>query len=168
LSQAPDRFDGGTLRLVETPQTRLFPPETLARFAATSFRRDHSGNRHGVRLACDGPGFATEGQLSLLSDFVLAGDVQMAGDGTPYILGPECQTTGGYPRIGSVIPADLPRAMQAPPGAVLRFRFVPLAEARVIRSPAPRTEPLTRAPGEDPELMARQLIGGVVSAREDR
>ena len=54
----------------------------------------------------------------------------MTGDGVPYILGPECQTTGGYPRIGTVISADMPRAMQAVPGAKLRFRFVTLAEAR--------------------------------------
>ena len=78
----------------------------------------------------NGPGFATEAQLNLLSDFILPGDVQMTGDGVPYILGPECQTTGGYPRIGTVISADMPRAMQAVPGAKLRFRFVTLAEAR--------------------------------------
>jgi allophanate hydrolase len=165
LSRPPDRFEGGLLRLVETPQTRLFPDAVRARFERTRFARDPRGDRRGVRLACEGVGFEAEGQLALLSDFVLPGDVQMTGDGTPYILGPECQTTGGYPRIGSVIPADLPRALQAPPGAPLTFRFVPIAEARAARCAPPATEPLVRAPADDPELMTRQLIGGVVSAR---
>ena len=166
LAVQPDRFEGGTLRIVETPQTRLFPEAERRRLEETAFTRHPSGDRRGVRLAMDGPGFRTEGQLSLLSDFVLPGDVQMTGDGVPYILGPECQTTGGYPRIGSVIPADLPRAMQAPPGAPLRLRFVALADARAAAPGRPATEPLVRAPGDDPDLMARQLIGGVVSAKE--
>ncbi|PWJ18344.1 biotin-dependent carboxyltransferase family protein [Jannaschia seohaensis] len=165
LKETPDRFEGGVLRVVDTPQTRLFPQEERARFAETAFTRDPRGNRQGVRLTCDGPGFQTEGGLSLLSDFVLPGDLQMTGDGTPYILGPECQTTGGYPRIASVIPADLPRALQAPPGAELRFRFIPVEEARTLADPLPKTEPLVRAPGDDPDLLIRQLIGGVVSAR---
>ncbi|SFJ55363.1 biotin-dependent carboxyltransferase family protein [Jannaschia pohangensis] len=161
-----DRFGGGLLRIVETPQTRLFPPDDLTRFENTAFTRDPRGNRQGVRLASNGAGFATEGQLNLLSDFILPGDVQMTGDGVPYILGPECQTTGGYPRIGTVIAADLPRALQALPGAPLRFRFVPLAEARALTVPAPQVTPLTRDPAEMGDLLGLNLIGGVVSAKE--
>jgi allophanate hydrolase len=162
LTPCPDRFEGGALRLVETPQTRLYPPEEIARFEAATFRRDPRGNRQGVRL--DGPSFTAEGQLSLLSDFVLPGDVQLTGDGVPYILGPECQTTGGYPRIGHVIDADLPRALQAPPGAQIRFRFVEVVEARAARPGPPGTRALTRD-AREADLAAAQLIGGVVSAR---
>ncbi|MGB3555006.1 MAG: urea amidolyase [Jannaschia sp.] len=165
LDRIPDRFNGGTLRLLPTPQTRLFPATDLARFQATEFIRDPRGNRQGVRLAFDGAGFATGGQLTLLSDFILPGDVQMTGDGIPYILGPECQTTGGYPRIGTVLAADLPRALQAGPGAPLRFRFVTLEEARADVSPMLRTVPLVRNPADMRDLGAMQLIGGVVSAR---
>ncbi|WGH78982.1 5-oxoprolinase subunit C family protein [Jannaschia ovalis] len=159
-----DRFGGGEIRLLPTPQTRLFPEAERARFAATAFTRDPRGNRQGVRLDMDGGGFATEGQLSLLSDFILPGDIQMTGDGVPYILGPECQTTGGYPRIGTVIGADLPRALQAPPGATLRFRFVTAEEARAAATPPAKPQPLVRDPREV-DLYGAQLIGGVVSAR---
>ncbi|CUH39662.1 KipI antagonist [Jannaschia seosinensis] len=159
-----DRFDGGVLRVLPTPQTALFPEAEIARFEATTFRRDTRGNRQGVRLTLDGDGFATEGQLDLLSDFILPGDVQMTGDGVPYILGPECQTTGGYPRIGTVIEADLPRAMQAPPGAALRFRFVTLDEARAARPRLPEVAPLVRHAGTA-ELLRANLIGGVISAK---
>ena len=162
-----DRFGGGTLRLLPTPQTRLFPQDELDRFTATTFTRDARGNRQGVRLNAGGAGFATEGQLNLLSDFILPGDVQMTGDGVPYILGPECQTTGGYPRIGTVIATDLPRALQAMPGAEFRFRFVTREEAVTAWPVPPRATPLVRDPAEVADLLALQLIGGVVSARED-
>ena len=160
-----DRFGGGTLRCVATPQTALFTQADVARFGETAFRRDPRGNRQGVRLAFEGRGFATEGQLALLSDFVLPGDVQTTGDGVPYILGPDCQTVGGYPRIAHVIGADLPRAMQAPPGAELRFRFVSLAEARAVAVAEPKAAPLLRDPAAMPDLGAYQLIDGVVDAR---
>ncbi|WP_371154401.1 biotin-dependent carboxyltransferase family protein [Jannaschia sp. 2305UL9-9] len=165
LDTAPTRFDGGELRLVPTPQTRLFSDEERARFCDTAFVRDPRGNRQGVRLASDGAGFATQGQLTLLSDFILPGDVQMTGDGVPYILGPECQTTGGYPRIGSVIAVDLPRALQAPPGATFRFRFVTVEEARGLMPARPVAVPLVRDPADVPNLLSMQLISGVVSAQ---
>lgn len=164
LSPEPDRWGGGTLRIVPTPQTRLFPEAERARFEAAIFIRSPRGNRQGIRL--DGPSFATEGQLNLLSDFILPGDVQMTGDGVPYILGPECQTTGGYPRIGHVIAADLPRALQAPPGASIRFQFVTIEAARMAQRARPGTAPLVQDP-RNMDLRNKQLIGGVISAKEE-
>ena len=165
LSVPEDRFGGGSLRCLPTPQTSLYPPETVARLEETAFVRDARGNRQGVRLASDGAPFAAAGQLNLLSDFVLPGDVQTTGDGVPYILGPECQTTGGYPRIAHVIGPDLPRALQAPPGAGLRLRMVTLEEARAIAPAVPRTEPLVRDPRDIPDLGRYQLIDGVTDGR---
>ena len=105
-----------------------------------------------MRLTMAGAGFSAEGQLSILSEVIVPGDIQVTGDGTPFVLLPECQTTGGYPRIGTVIPADLPRAAQAGPGARLRFRFVGLEEAlaaerqhrAVVRSLSQRVRPAIR------------------------
>lgn len=163
-----DRFGGGTLRLVEGPQTRLFDAATRARFAATVFARDARGNRMGQRLIAEGPGFAAAAGLTILSQPIVAGDVQVPGDGMPCVLLAEHQATGGYPRIGTVIPADLPRLVQAPPGASLRFRFVALAEAVAIeRAEARRraslradVRPLRRDPRAIPDLLAYHLISG--------
>ena len=166
LLDAPDRFDGGVLRCVPGPQTRLFPAEEITRFLATIFVRDPRGNRQGVRLDFEGPGFETADQLGLLSDFILPGDVQMTGDGTPFVLGPECQTTGGYPRIATVIEADLPRAMQAPPGARISFRMVDRAEALAARPGPPAAVPLVRDPRDMDDLLSHQLVSGVVSATD--
>ncbi len=169
-----DRFSGGTIRLMPGPQTGLFSRETLKRFLATPFTRSPSGNRQGVRLDHDGAAFAAEisGQAS---DLVLPGDVQMTGDGVPYMLLAECQTTGGYARIGSIIAADLPRAAQAPPGAALRFEMLDLDQADALWQPeaallpalTARREPLLRDPHDIADLLSYQLISGVVAGDEE-
>ena len=163
------RFDGGTLRLVETPQTALFPDSERERFCATVFCKDARGNRMGQRLVSEGPGFGVPSGLSILSETIVPGDVQITGDGAPFVLMSECQTTGGYPRIGTVLPCDLPRLAQAPAGAALRFRFVTLdeavaqeyAEAKRRADLRRALRPLIRDPHDIADLLAYQLISGV-------
>ena len=168
------RFDGGTLRLVETPQTRLFSQAERTRFTQTTFRKDARANRMGQRLVAEGAGFGTDGGLSILSETIVAGDVQITGDGAPFVLLSECQTTGGYPRIGTVLPCDLPRLVQAPANASLRFTFVTLPEAAALeRSEAARRDalrsklrPLIRNPHDMPDLLAYQLVSGMTRGDE--
>lgn len=163
------RFDGGTLRVVPGLQTAVFSPETQARFADTAFRKDARGNRMGQRLIPQGEGFPVAAGLTILSEIIVPGDIQITGDGTPYVLLAECQTTGGYPRIGTVLPCDLPRLVQAPAGAMLRFRFVTLEDALAAeRAEAARRaglraslRPLLRDPRDIPDLLSYQLIDGV-------
>ncbi len=84
----------------------------------------------------------------------------------------ECQTTGGYPRIGTVIPADLPRVAQAAPGVELRFRFVSRAEALEAEAGYRRAlgaitvRPLVRDPADMPDLLSHSLISGVTAGEE--
>ncbi|MBF9029962.1 urea amidolyase [Rhodobacterales bacterium HKCCE3408] len=166
---ADDRFEGGTLRVLRGPQTGLFAQEELDRLEATTFTRDARGNRMGVRLAHEGAGFSSEAGLSVLSDIVVPGDVQIGGDGAPMILLAECQTTGGYPRIGTVLPADMPRAAQTPPGGKLRLRFIDREEALTAErsaaearaSLAARRTRLVRDPAEMRDLLSYDLISGV-------
>ena len=56
------------------------------------------------------------------------GGVQVPPDGQPILLMADRQTTGGYPLVGVVISADLPRAGQLAPGDPVRFQAVTLAE----------------------------------------
>ncbi|TRD23528.1 biotin-dependent carboxyltransferase family protein [Palleronia caenipelagi] len=164
-----DRFAGGTVRIVPSLQTGFFSEAERTRFVQTAFRRDMRGNRMGVPLVLDGDGFASDGGLSVLSEVITPGDIQITGDGTPFVLLSECQTTGGYTRIGTVLPADLPRVAQARSGASLRFAFVALDEAvRVEETEATRKkalrqsrERLIRRPEEMRDLLSYSLIGGV-------
>ena len=84
----------------------------------------------------------------------------------------ECQTTGGYPRIGTVLPCDLPRVAQTPVGAAVTFEFVSLDEARAIMQRARDAQgmlaksltPLLRDPYAMRDLLSYQLISGAISA----
>ncbi len=172
--RADDRFSGGLLRVVASFQTALFDDETLARFTRTDFRRGARANRMGMQLDSDGDGFAARGQLNILSEVITSGDIQMTGTGAPFILLPECQTTGGYPRIATVLPCDLPRAAQTPAGGQVRFQFVSLEQATILqaafeadlaRLPG-RVEPLVRDPHDIPDLLSYQLISGMISASD--
>lgn len=166
-----DRFSGGTVRVVPSLQTHLFPDSEIARFEATTFTRDNRGNRMGVRVVPEGDGFAPEGGLSVLSEIIVPGDIQITGDGTPFVLLAECQTTGGYPRIGAVLPCDLPRVAQAASGSTLRFRFVsPEDGLQALRRAAGHRKglaraayPLVRDPHRIRDLLSYQLISGVTA-----
>lgn len=167
------RFGGGAVRVVASMQTASFSPDTRDRFTQTEFVRDARANRMGVRMDQTGEGFTTEGQLTIVSEVIVPGDIQITGDGAPFVLMYECQTTGGYPRIGTVIPCDLPRVAQAQTGAAIRFEFVEMAEAIALQArflaelkalPS-KVTPLVRDPANIRDLLGYQLISGAVSAQ---
>ncbi|MFD0982533.1 5-oxoprolinase subunit C family protein [Tropicimonas aquimaris] len=164
-----DRFDGGEIRVLRGPQTGLFSSEVLDHFLATPFTRTAWGNRQGVKLGHEGEGFRPAEGLNLVSEVIVPGDIQVTGDGTPFVLGPECQTIGGYPRIGTVVPADLPKVMQATPGAGLRFRFVDLEEALASHRGIETIHEIAlhdlrgQETDLDSRLMAYNLISGVAT-----
>ncbi|RMA44129.1 5-oxoprolinase subunit C family protein [Rhodophyticola porphyridii] len=170
-----DRFSGGRLRILPSVQTGFFDEHTRARLEATAFQRDPRSNRMALRLAMDVEGFALEGGLTVVSEVIVPGDIQITGDGVPVILMAECQTMGGYPRIATVLPADLPRAAQTPPGAPLNLVFITpdegLAAERAdqaardaLRS---RVRPLVRDPRDIPDLLSYHLADGAISGHEE-
>jgi len=60
---------------------------------------------------------------------VIPGTIQVPPSGQPIILMGDAQTTGGYPRIGAVIRADLWRLARAPINGRLRMVQVDAAAA---------------------------------------
>ncbi|MBT0959010.1 biotin-dependent carboxyltransferase family protein [Alphaproteobacteria bacterium KMM 3653] len=175
MIEPEDRFHGGAVRLTPSFQTELFAREALERLQSEPMKRAARANRMGVALTPDGGGYHIEGGRNVVSEIVLPGDIQVTGDGMPFVLMVECQTTGGYPRIGTVLPCDLPRVAQTPAGAELRFRFVDLDEAvELERADAKRRaelsklcRPLIRDPRLMRDLLSYNLIGGVVAGNED-
>lgn len=169
------RFTGGTVRVVASMQTDRFTPEERDRFTRTPFTRDPRANRMGVRMDHDGQGFSAEGGLTILSEVIVPGDIQITGDGAPFVLMGESQTTGGYPRIGTVIPRDLPRVAQAPAGAAITFEFISLEDAIALekqhrsdlKALGGKLTALIRDPAKIKNLLSYQLVGGVTSALSD-
>ena len=166
-----DRFKGGTVRVMPGPQTDFFATSTRDTFTNTTFKRSPRGNRQGIRLDYEGTGFPVEGGLNIVSDLIVPGDIQMTGDGVPYVLLAECQTIGGYPRIGSVIPIDLPKIAQAAPGTSLQFQFLTVEEAdataisdkATLRQLTQKCQPMIRDPHDIADLLRYQLISGTTS-----
>jgi biotin-dependent carboxylase-like uncharacterized protein len=87
-----------------------------------------NSNRVGYRLS--GPRLERELSDDLRSHAVLPGTIQVPPSGQPIVLLADAQTTGGYPKIGMVISADLWRLAQARLGGALRFVECTQDEAR--------------------------------------
>jgi allophanate hydrolase subunit 2 len=65
--------------------------------------------------------------------------MQVPGDGQPILLMPDRQTAGGYPKIATVITADLHRLGQVLPGSQLRFEAVAPEQAEMVAWQLERT-----------------------------
>ena len=168
------RLDGGKMRFVRSMQSNKFDDATMTRFTKTKFRRDPRGNRQGIRMDFVGESFQSGGQLNIVSEVTIAGDIQITGDGTPFVLMHECQTTGGYPRIGTILPCDLNKVAQAPVGSLLRFELLTLEEGSAVQARAnavlsglrKSVKPLVRDVSSIQHLLSYQLISGAISATD--
>lgn len=109
-----------------------FPPAIRQAFTSSPFRISPRMDRMGVRLDDTAAVFADAKILGLVSDAVVPGDIQILGDGTPIVLMRDHQPTGGYPRIATVIDADLDRFAQTRPGRSVRFASVTVGHAHAI------------------------------------
>ncbi len=113
----------GPIRFITGPQAENFQADALAAFVASDWRVGHDSDRMGMRLS--GPRLAhVAGGANIVSDGAAPGAIQVPGDGQPIVLRADCQTSGGYAKIGCVISADLFRLAHFWPGDVARFEPV--------------------------------------------
>ena len=123
----------GPIRVMPGPQQDSFTAEAMSAFQSKPFTVTSGMDRMGMRLS--GPRLAHNGRgAEILSDGVTPGAIQVPGDGQAIVLLADCQTTGGYPKIATVIRADLPRLAHAMPGMELRFESVTAGEAAAALS----------------------------------
>ncbi|MBI5792869.1 MAG: biotin-dependent carboxyltransferase family protein [Rhodocyclales bacterium] len=168
LPHAPVLF-AGPLRVIPGPQRDHFTDAAWQQFIGAEFTVSREADRMGLRL--DGPRLTHARGADIVSDGVTPGAIQVPGDGRPIVLLADCQTVGGYPKIATVIGADLPRLGHALPGQVLRFAAVTQAEALAARRDAAHVLATTlaaiAAPGPALDLDAlysANLIDGVIDA----
>ena len=119
---------GAKLRAVPGPHELRFAPAALEQLFSAEFTVTTHSNRMGFRL--EGPPLAYAGAADILSDATPLGSLQVPGSGQPILLMADRQTTGGYPKIATVITADLPTAGQLAPGD--RVRFAPCTRAEAV------------------------------------
>ncbi len=126
----PRRESRATVRVVLGPQDDAFTEEGRRTFLESVYRVSPHADRMGCRL--DGPAIAHRASADIISDWIPPGGVQIPGDGKPIVLLADRQTTGGYPKIATVIGPDIPLVAQSRPGDALRFRAVSVKEAQAI------------------------------------
>lgn len=115
------------LRVMPGPECEHFTAASITTLWREPWRLTPQSNRMGSRL--EGPALARRRPVEMLSSGVVPGTVQVPPSGQPIILMGDAQTTGGYPRIGVVIRADLWKLAQAPLGGMLRLVRTDAAEA---------------------------------------
>ena len=121
----------GPVRVVLGPQANYFSKAGIETFLGSPYRVTNDADRMGLRL--DGPVIEHALGFNITSDGIVTGSIQVPGTGLPIVLLVDHQTTGGYPKIGTVISADLPRLGRMRPGTVFTFAAVDVAEAERLR-----------------------------------
>jgi antagonist of KipI len=115
------------IRCIATAETSRLSPDSLKKLTTTPFTISVQSNRMGFRL--EGVPLELTGPLELVSSPVDFGTLQLLPTGQLIVLMADHQTTGGYPRIASVIEADLPKLSQHNPGDRINFRIISFSEA---------------------------------------
>lgn len=114
-----------------------FSRDMRNRFVTEGFRISQRIDRMGARLEDPAGVFRGLALLHLVSDAIVPGDIQILGDGTPVVLLRDHQPTGGYPRIATIVSADLDRFAQLRPGSEVRFQPVTVATAHALLGARP-------------------------------
>ena len=118
---------GSKVRVIAGPHSKVFDPVGAKGFGQSRYRITGDSDRMGYRLAGD-PIFALDTE-TVLSTPVPIGSVQIPPDGLPIVLMADHQTTGGYPRIATVIAADLPVLAQLKVSDWIDFEICERSEA---------------------------------------
>lgn len=124
--------EDGPIRVIWGAHADFFPRVVRERFLSSAFTITSRMDRMGVRLHDEAGVFSGASNLSLVSEAIVPGDIQILGDGTPIVLMRDHQPTGGYPRIATVVTADLDRFAQLRPGTEVRFQSVTVASAHQL------------------------------------
>ncbi|EIM27430.1 5-oxoprolinase subunit C family protein [Microvirga lotononidis] len=161
--------ESGPIRVMLGPQDDYFTPETIRTFLESEFTISPQADRMGFQLT--GPQLEHAKGFNIVSDGIVDGHIQVPGSGQPIVLMRDRQTAGGYPKIATVISADLARFAQMRPGAKVRFRAVErdeaLAAARRLRdwtASLPSSLAPVRFALTTEHLLSRNLISGTVDA----
>jgi biotin-dependent carboxylase-like uncharacterized protein len=164
----------GRVRVVLGPQDDHFTSAGLRTLLESIYTVSQSSDRMGMRLEGLPLEHSSKG-YNIVSDGTAHGSIQVPGNGLPIILLADRQTTGGYPKVATVISADIPALGRLTPGARIAFEVVDIEAAEAaarqlaadIEAMAANIAPVRcEAAIDAAKLMGENLVSGVVSARE--
>jgi biotin-dependent carboxylase-like uncharacterized protein len=119
--------DNYQIRFIKGREWSCFSQDMQQQFLQTAYQVTSQSNRMGMRLK--GSALKTEKPLSMTTAPITPGTIQMPTDGQPIITLADGQTTGGYPRVGQVITADLPVIGQLKANDSISFQEIDLIDA---------------------------------------
>jgi antagonist of KipI len=125
-------YQSSVIRVTPGVQGDLFSPDMWELFSSSPYIVKEESNRMGLRLS--GPSLGSRTTKEMITEGVSLGAVQVPPDGQPIVLFVEHPTTGGYPKIASVISADIHRLGQCRPRDAVSFQFVTHEEAFFLLS----------------------------------
>jgi 5-oxoprolinase (ATP-hydrolysing) subunit C len=160
----------GPIRVVMGPQDDEFSEEAIKLFLDSDWKVSATSDRMGYRL--EGPVIKHLHGHNIVSDGTVNGSIQVPGNGAPIVLMPDRGTSGGYPKIATVISADLGRFAQIPQGKAFRFKSVSIAEAQgearkfaqLLRTLPDRLRPIENLHLNIEALRDANVAGAAVSA----
>jgi biotin-dependent carboxylase-like uncharacterized protein len=160
----------GDIHVVMGPQDRYFTEKSIASLLLTEYEVTNEYNRMGVRLK--GEKLEINQALDMPSEPIARGSLQVPGHGDPICLLADHQTTGGYPKIATVISPDQDRLVQLRAGNRLRFievtpmRAVEMARQRKAEIDVMKAEIEANRVGYLQKLWSSNLISGVVGPNQ--
>jgi 5-oxoprolinase (ATP-hydrolysing) subunit C len=119
----------GPIRVLFGPQDDEFADEAKQLFLNSEWKISPTSDRMGYRL--EGPVIRHLHGHNIVSDGTVDGSIQVPGNGAPIVLMPDRGTTGGYPKIATVISTDLGRLAQITAGTGFCFKAIGMAEAQL-------------------------------------
>ena len=170
---SPPVLADAPVRVVFGPQADYFSEEAKSRFLTGCFKVTAEADRMGMRLDGATLDHLAEKGVEIASDATVPGSIQVPGNGKPIVLLNDGQTAGGYPKIATVISADLPRLALLLPGAAVRFCEVDVAEAEsaarsreaALRALIGSVQPMLDSTNLDlSALYSANLVSGMVGA----
>jgi allophanate hydrolase len=161
----------GTTHVVVGPQDQHFSPATVETFLNSPYLLTDAFDRMGVRL--NGPKLEMTEALSIPSEPILRGSVQVSGDGVPTVLLADHQTMGGYPKIATVVSSDVNRMSQM--RAQDSIRFVSITPEQAVTNARNEAEAMRTYLVElakprlslNERLLRENLISGVISGSSE-
>ena len=119
------------IRAIVGPQQDYFSDDEIVAFFGHEYMVGPSADRMGMRLT--GRPIQHSRSFDIPSDGIAPGSIQIPGNGQPIVLLADRQTTGGYPKIATVISADMAALSRFPIGSKIGFDAVTVEAAEAAR-----------------------------------
>ena len=159
------------IRVVQGPQDQYFEDISISKIYLTDFKLTSEYDRMGVRLK--GETLRVNRALDMPSEPIARGSIQVPGHGDPLCLLADHQTTGGYPKIATIISSDQDMMAQKRVADVVRFtktdvdKAIDLARQRHLQIDIMKEQILSHRASFIHKLWSSNLISGVVDTSHD-